>query len=72
MAGTTPRLAVGTPYEDLGSATNAGMVQRFNFHNVATNDALNQDSSVRPVPSTTTAATAHPSSPWKASPSGSG
>ena len=44
MAGTTPRLAVGTPYEDLGSATDAGMVQRFDFHNVATDNALTQAS----------------------------
>ena len=44
MSGTTHRLAVGTPYEDLGSATNAGLVQRFNFHNVATNSGVNQNS----------------------------
>ena len=44
MSGTTHRLAVGTPYEDLGSATNAGLVQRFNFHDVATNSGVNQNS----------------------------
>ncbi len=40
----TQRLAVGTPYEDLGSATNAGLAQRFDFSKVATNSALNQNS----------------------------
>ena len=44
MSGSTHRLAVGTPYEDLGSATNAGIVQLFNFHNVASDSALNQNS----------------------------
>lgn len=44
MAGATQRLAVGTPYEDLGSATDAGMVQRFGFHHVATDSSLTQDS----------------------------
>ena len=44
MSGSTHRLAVGSPYEDLGSATNAGIVQRFNFHDVASDSALNQNS----------------------------
>jgi hypothetical protein len=44
LAGTTPQLTVGTPYEDLGSATDAGMVQRFDFHSVATDTALTQNS----------------------------
>jgi len=44
MSGSTHRLAVGTPYEDLGSATNAGIVQRFNFDNVASDNVLNQNS----------------------------
>ncbi len=45
MAGTTWRLAVGTPYENLGSATDAGMAQRFEFHNVAADSVLTQNSS---------------------------
>ncbi|MEO7352540.1 MAG: integrin alpha, partial [Marmoricola sp.] len=45
MSGTTPRLAVGTPYENLGSSTDAGMVQRFRFDHVATDSALTQNSS---------------------------
>jgi hypothetical protein len=44
MAGTTQQLAVGTPYEDLGSARDAGMVQRFEFHRVATDSAVTQNS----------------------------
>jgi len=44
MSGSTHRLAVGTPYEDLGSATNAGLVQRFNFHDVTSDSGINQNS----------------------------
>jgi hypothetical protein len=43
-AGTTQRLAVGTPHEDLGSDTNAGMVQLFDFHDVASDSSRTQDS----------------------------
>ena len=41
---TTQRLAIGAPDEDLGSATNAGTAQLFDFHNVATDSTLTQDS----------------------------
>jgi hypothetical protein len=41
---TTQRLAVGAPHEDIGSATNAGTVQLFNFHNVASDSSLTQSS----------------------------
>ena len=44
MAGPTRRLAVGTPYEDLGPAKDAGIVQRFDFDQVATDSRLTQDS----------------------------
>jgi len=45
MPGSTmTRLAVGTPYEDLGSATNAGMVQLFDFNNVAADSSRTQNS----------------------------
>ena len=48
MSGSTHRLAVGTPYEHLGSATNAGIVQLFNFHNVASDRCLNQNTAGTP------------------------
>ena len=48
MSGSTHRLAVDTPYEDLGSATNAGIVQLFNFHNVASDRGLNQNTAGTP------------------------
>jgi hypothetical protein len=44
MPGRTQRLAVGAPFEDLGSVTDAGMVQLFDFDDVATDTALSQDS----------------------------
>jgi hypothetical protein len=44
MASSTPRLAVGTPDENLGSASNAGLVQRFHFDDVDTDSAVNQNS----------------------------
>jgi len=44
MAGTTWRLAVGSPNEDVGSAIDAGLVQVFDFDHVATDSALTQNS----------------------------
>lgn len=44
-AGSTTRLAVGAPYEDIGSDTSAGAVQFFssNATTITPGSALNQD-----------------------------